>query len=82
MGLVNRDTEVKQESLTMTVEEAAAALGISRNLAYEAARNGQLPCIRIGRRLLVPRRALERLLEVPNPLRAEDSGVKEKSDER
>ena len=74
MGLVNRDTEVKQESLTMTVEEAAAALGISRNLAYAAARDGRIPAIRIGRRLLVPRRALERLLEVPNPLQAEGSG--------
>ena len=47
----------------MTVEEAAKALGISRTLAYEAVRTGQLPTVRIGRRLLVPRAALERLLE-------------------
>jgi len=73
---------MKQESLTMTVEEAAAALGISRNLAYEAARDGRIPAIRIGRRLLVPRRALEKLLEVPNHLQAESSGGKEKRDER
>jgi excisionase family DNA binding protein len=59
---------VKQESLTMTVEEAAAALNISRSLAYEATRDGRIPAIRIGRRLLVSRHALEKLLEVPKPL--------------
>jgi excisionase family DNA binding protein len=48
----------------MTVGEAAAALGISRGLAYQAARDGNIPTIRIGRRLLVPRRALEKMLEV------------------
>ena len=57
-----------QESLTMTVEEAAAALNISRSLAYEAARDGRLPCIKIGRRLLIPRSALEKLLADPKPL--------------
>jgi excisionase family DNA binding protein len=51
------------EQLTLTVEEAARALGINRNSAYEAARNGELPAIRIGRRLLVPKVAFERLLE-------------------
>ena len=56
---------MRQESLTMTVEEAAAVLGISRGLAYQAARDGSIPTIRIGRRLLVPRRALEKLLEAP-----------------
>jgi excisionase family DNA binding protein len=59
---------MRQESLTMTVEEAAAALNISRGLAYQAARDGRIPTIRIGRRLLVSRRALERLLETPTLL--------------
>ena len=53
------------QKLTISVEEAARLLGISRGLAYEMARTGQLPTIRFGRRLLVPRRALERLLEEP-----------------
>jgi excisionase family DNA binding protein len=44
--------------LTISVEDAARILGISRGLAYEAARRGELPCIRIGRRLLVPRARL------------------------
>lgn len=39
---------------TITVERAGQLLGIGRNGAYEAARSGQLPVIRIGRRLVVP----------------------------
>ncbi|MDQ3462989.1 MAG: helix-turn-helix domain-containing protein [Actinomycetota bacterium] len=44
--------------VTITVEEAAALLGIGRSAAYEAARRGQLPTRRVGRRLLVPLPAL------------------------
>ena len=51
------------ERLTYTVEEAGRLLGLSRNSTYEAARTGELPTIRLGRRVLVPRAALERLLE-------------------
>ncbi len=52
------------EKRTYTVPEAAEALGIGRNAAYEAARTGQLPTIRIGERILVPVAALERMLRV------------------
>jgi excisionase family DNA binding protein len=48
--------------LTWTVTEAARLLGISRASAYEAAHRGELPVRVIGRRLLVPRVALLRLL--------------------
>jgi excisionase family DNA binding protein len=48
--------------LTWTVTEAATLLGISRASAYEAAHRGELPVRMIGRRLLVPRVALLRLL--------------------
>lgn len=41
--------------LTYTVDEAADLLGISRALAYEAVRRGEIPSLRIGRRILVPR---------------------------
>jgi excisionase family DNA binding protein len=50
---------------TVTVEEAARLLGIGRETAYQQARLGRLgpvPVYRIGRRLVVPRRALERAL--------------------
>ena len=48
--------------LTWTVTEAAQLLGISRASAYEAAHRGELPVRVIGRRMLVPRVALLRLL--------------------
>ena len=49
-------------SLTMTVAEAADVLGISRNSAYNAAQAGQIPTIKIGKRLLVPVAAMKRLI--------------------
>jgi excisionase family DNA binding protein len=48
--------------LTLTVQEAATVLGISRAFPYEAVRRGETPSIRIGRRVLVPRVALDRLV--------------------
>ena len=48
--------------LTYTVEEAGRMLGISRGSAYEAAKSGQLPVLKIGGRLLVPKAALDRML--------------------
>lgn len=48
-----------KEPFLMGVEEAAACLGISRNLAYELVRRGRLPHIRLGRRILIPRDGLE-----------------------
>ena len=48
--------------LTWTVTVAAQLLGISRASAYEAAHRGELPVRVIGRRMLVPRVALLRLL--------------------
>ena len=37
-------------------------LGISRNFAYELVKRGQLPSVRLGKRLLIPRVALEKML--------------------
>lgn len=47
---------------TMTVEEAAELLGVSRSSGYRAAAVGEIPTIRIGRRLLVPTKKLLTLL--------------------
>ena len=54
--------------LTLSVEEAAKVLGIGRNLCYDRVKTGEIPAIKIGRRLLVPKAALEKLLEEPKPL--------------
>jgi excisionase family DNA binding protein len=51
-----------EDRLTLTVEEAARLLGIGRSAAYAAAARGELPTVRLGRRLVVPRAALDRLL--------------------
>jgi hypothetical protein len=58
-----------RNAATITVPEAAALLGIARNVAYQHARTtGQLagiPVIRVGpRRLVVPRAPLEELLGI------------------
>lgn len=53
------------ERLTYSISEAAAILGISRNLAYSLARRGELPgTIKLGqKRLVVSRVQLERLIQ-------------------
>lgn len=54
----------KSECLTMPVwPDAARALGIGRNAVYEAVARGDIPSIRVGKRILVPRAALAKLLE-------------------
>ena len=59
-GPVNQPKEEVRRVLS--VDEVARQLGIGRNAAYAAVRAGQIPAVRVGRRWLVPRRALEVLL--------------------
>jgi excisionase family DNA binding protein len=54
--------ENQPEDRVKTVDEVASLLRISRGAAYEAAKRKEIPTIRIGRRLLVPSDALERML--------------------
>jgi excisionase family DNA binding protein len=53
------------ERQTVTVEEAARILGIGRSAAYMAVKRGEIPVLRLGRRFVVPKAALERLLAAP-----------------
>ena len=57
---MNMDIEKR---LCITVPEAAKMLGISRNFAYDLVKQEKLPVIRFGKRLLIPRAALEKMLE-------------------
>jgi excisionase family DNA binding protein len=50
--------------LVYSVPQAAALLGVSRTHAYELVARGELVHVRLGRRVLIPRVALERLLDV------------------
>ena len=52
-----------EKRLCITVPEAAAMLGLSRNFAYELVKQKQLPVVKFGKRLLIPRVALEKMLE-------------------
>jgi len=62
-GERNMKTEVADEKLTMTVEEYAEAADISRNTAYQAVSAGQVPSIRLGRLIRIPRAAALRQLK-------------------
>jgi excisionase family DNA binding protein len=53
---------LNRERATLTVEEVGSYLGLGRSATYEALRRGDIPHLRIGRRFLVPRAALDRLL--------------------
>jgi len=50
------------EPLTLTVEQAGEALGVGRQLAYQLVREGKIPSLRFGKRIVVPKAALERML--------------------
>ena len=60
--VIGASSEATSLALILTIDEAAVVLRISRQSAYEAARRGEIPTIRLGRRILVPRRALEKLI--------------------
>lgn len=51
------------EKLCMTIPEAGELLGICRIQAYKMVKLGQIPVIRLGRRMVVPRPALMKMLE-------------------
>ena len=53
------------DPLVVSVAEAARMLGISKTLAYGLVARQELPSVRVGGRVRVPRRALERLAEGP-----------------
>jgi len=52
-----------REKLVISVEEARKLLGLSRGLMYQAVNSGQVPSVRIGRRILIPRVLLEQMLK-------------------
>lgn len=55
---------MSSNQVTISVIEAGRRLGIAKNTAYEAARRGEIPIIRIGRRIVVPLAAFEAMLAV------------------
>jgi excisionase family DNA binding protein len=51
------------DPLAVSIPEAARLLGIGRTLAYDLARQGDLPTFELGGRKLVPVDGLRRLIE-------------------
>lgn len=55
-------TIVRETPTVFTVDEVAAILRIGRISAYQAIERGEIPSVRVGRRILVPRVAFEQML--------------------
>lgn len=49
--------------LVLSIREAAEALGVSDDLVYEMTARGEIPCLHLGRRRVIPRRAVEIMIE-------------------
>ena len=56
--LTDLPAEPSTSPVTMTIKEAAAFLGLSLSATYEAAARGEIPTMKIGRRVLVKREQL------------------------
>lgn len=50
------------ERLVLSCKETAQLLGLSVGSVYQGLKTGQIPCIVIGRRKIIPRAALEKML--------------------
>lgn len=51
------------KKLTYSVPEAAEALGIGRSAAYQGVNSGEIPSIKIGSRIVIPKVALQQKLQ-------------------
>jgi excisionase family DNA binding protein len=58
------DAPLPGPRLALSVDEAAALLGVSRDLVYDLVARGEIPSVRLGRRIVVPRHALEQAIGV------------------
>ena len=58
--------EIMEKPAVLTVKEAAAYLRIGRGHCYEMVREGRIPAIRLGKRLLVPKNPVSRLGREPD----------------
>jgi len=51
------------DKLVLTVQETAELLGVSDDLVYELMARGEIPCLHLGRRRVIPRRVVDLLIE-------------------
>ncbi len=62
----NYEPDAHGTPLLVSVPEAARLLGVGKTFGWEMVRSGNMPSIKLGRRVLVPRAALERLISIEN----------------
>jgi len=63
-------TANNSEDLVINVAEACKLLKLSRGAVYSGIKCGQIPAIRIGRRIIIPRSALSKMLEEAGTIKA------------
>ena len=54
---------MSNEKVVLSVSETARILGLSRNSTYQGVFTGEIPHIKVGKRILIPRIALQKMLE-------------------
>ena len=62
------------EGAVLSVDECAELLKLSRGSTYQGCLRGQIPCIKVGRRILIPRVALQKLLESASKPKKKEEG--------
>jgi len=62
---------MNEAKAVLTVSEVAKMLGLSRNSTYEGVKRGEIPHIQVGKRLLIPKVALDNLLSGAEGARSE-----------
>jgi excisionase family DNA binding protein len=60
---IGESNHPRSDAVVLSVAEAADVLGISDDLVYELVARGELPCLHLGRRRVIPRRAIELVIE-------------------
>jgi excisionase family DNA binding protein len=56
-------TNPEKDCLVYSVQEVGTLLGLTKNGAYEAAKRGDFPTIKIGRLIRVPKEAFHRMID-------------------
>jgi excisionase family DNA binding protein len=56
-------TDAGDVGWVLSIREVAKVLGVSDDLVYELVARGEIPCLRLGRRRLIPRRVVDLMIE-------------------
>ena len=63
-----------EKKLTVSVDECAVLLGISRGLCFQMVHEGKIPHLRFNKRILIPKWAIQQLLQEPQSLTPTPAG--------